>query len=64
NPTVAGLERYGDTQLYVSRGAGAWGPPVRVGAHPAVRGRVRTTSTSRGPGRHGVRRASPRSTGS
>ncbi|MFD9001381.1 metallophosphoesterase [Streptomyces sp. NPDC059582] len=32
NPTVAGLERYGDTQLYVSRGAGAWGPPTRVGA--------------------------------
>ncbi|MFD5872499.1 metallophosphoesterase [Streptomyces sp. NPDC060322] len=32
NPTVAGYERYGDTQLYVSRGAGAWGPPVRVGA--------------------------------
>ena len=27
-----GLERYGDTQLYVTRGAGAWGPPVRVGA--------------------------------
>lgn len=32
NPTVAGLERYGDTQLYVSRGAGAWGPPSRVDA--------------------------------
>ncbi|MFC5073910.1 metallophosphoesterase [Kitasatospora cinereorecta] len=32
NPTVSGLERFGDTQLYVSRGAGAWGPPVRVGA--------------------------------
>ncbi|MCX4456304.1 metallophosphoesterase [Streptomyces sp. NBC_01728] len=32
NPTVAGLERYGDTQLYVSRGAGAWGPPTRMGA--------------------------------
>src|SRR5690349_19682290 len=32
NPTNFGLERYGDTQLYVSRGAGAWGPPVRVGA--------------------------------
>ncbi|MFD7435041.1 metallophosphoesterase [Streptomyces sp. NPDC059861] len=32
NPTLAGLERYGDTQLYVSRGAGAWGPPMRVGA--------------------------------
>ncbi|TVL90156.1 metallophosphoesterase [Streptomyces sp. SAJ15] len=36
NPTLAGLERYGDTQLYVSRGAGAWGPPVRVGAPPDV----------------------------
>lgn len=32
NPTVAGLARYGDTQLYVTRGAGAWGPPTRVGA--------------------------------
>lgn len=32
NPTVAGLERYGDTQLYVSRGAGARRPPTRVGA--------------------------------
>ncbi|SFB85911.1 metallophosphoesterase [Streptomyces aidingensis] len=36
NPTVAGLERYGDTQLYVTRGAGAWGPPVRVGADPDI----------------------------
>ncbi|MEV5771930.1 metallophosphoesterase [Streptomyces antimycoticus] len=36
NPTAAGLERYGDTQLYVTRGAGAWGPPVRVGAPPDV----------------------------
>ncbi|WP_406219672.1 metallophosphoesterase [Streptomyces decoyicus] len=36
NPTVAGLERYGDTQLYVTRGAGAWGPPVRLGAPPDV----------------------------
>ncbi|MEU6522126.1 metallophosphoesterase [Streptomyces sp. NPDC046924] len=32
NPTLAGLDRYGDTQLYVSRGAGAWGPPTRIGA--------------------------------
>ncbi|WP_075733207.1 metallophosphoesterase [Streptomyces acidiscabies] len=32
NPTVSGLERYDDTQLYVSNGAGAWGPPTRVGA--------------------------------
>ncbi|MGW9177230.1 metallophosphoesterase [Streptomyces decoyicus] len=36
NPTIAGLERYGDTQLYVTRGAGAWGPPVRLGAPPDV----------------------------
>ncbi|MCR8574838.1 metallophosphoesterase [Streptomyces sp. Isolate_219] len=36
NPTIAGLERYGDTQLYVSRGAGTWGPPVRLGAPPDV----------------------------
>ncbi|GAA4663595.1 metallophosphoesterase [Streptomyces chumphonensis] len=36
NPTLAGLERYGDTQLYVTRGAGAWGPPVRVGAEPDI----------------------------
>ncbi|QSB06273.1 metallophosphoesterase [Natronoglycomyces albus] len=32
NPTLAGLEAHGDTQLYVTRGAGTWGPPVRVGA--------------------------------
>ncbi|AZM60430.1 MULTISPECIES: metallophosphoesterase [unclassified Streptomyces] len=36
NPTVAGLEQYGDTQLYVTRGAGAWGPPTRVGAESDV----------------------------
>ncbi|MFJ2739169.1 metallophosphoesterase [Streptomyces sp. NPDC087440] len=36
NPTVAGLEKYGDTQLYVTRGAGAWGPPVRVGARSDI----------------------------
>lgn len=36
NPTLFGLERYDDTQLYVTRGAGAWGPPVRVGAEPDI----------------------------
>ncbi|MFD5735041.1 metallophosphoesterase [Streptomyces sioyaensis] len=36
NPTVAGLRRYGDTQLYVTRGAGTWGPPVRLGAPPDI----------------------------
>ncbi|PIB04429.1 hypothetical protein B1C81_33030 [Streptomyces sp. HG99] len=28
----AGERPHGAAQLYVSRGAGAWGPPVRVGA--------------------------------
>jgi uncharacterized protein len=29
---IAGRYRLGRTQLYVSRGAGYWGPPIRVGA--------------------------------
>jgi predicted MPP superfamily phosphohydrolase len=35
-PAVAGLSRVGGTQLYVTRGAGYWGPPMRVGATPEV----------------------------
>ncbi|HEY4120012.1 MAG TPA: metallophosphoesterase [Byssovorax sp.] len=31
-PFVAGLDRRGDTQIYVSRGTGFWGPPLRVAA--------------------------------
>jgi predicted MPP superfamily phosphohydrolase len=31
-PVVAGLARFGDTQVYVSRGTGYWGPPMRLGA--------------------------------
>jgi hypothetical protein len=31
-PFVAGLHRVRRTWLYVSRGVGFWGPPVRVGA--------------------------------
>jgi len=31
-PFVAGLDRLGETQIYVSRGTGYWGPPMRVGA--------------------------------
>ena len=27
---LAGLSRHGETQLYISRGTGHWGPPVRV----------------------------------
>jgi predicted MPP superfamily phosphohydrolase len=35
-PVVEGLSRHGDTQLYVTSGAGYWGPPMRVGARPEV----------------------------
>lgn len=35
-PSLAGLSTVGDTQLYVSRGAGFWGPPTRVGAPPDI----------------------------
>ncbi|MFB1295356.1 metallophosphoesterase [Mycobacterium sp. pW049] len=35
-PSLAGLSTVRDTQLYVSRGAGFWGPPVRVGAPPDI----------------------------
>lgn len=31
-PYVAGLSLHGDTQIYVSRGTGYWGPPMRVAA--------------------------------
>jgi len=34
--TVAGLSTVDGTQLYVTRGAGFWGPPVRVGAPPDI----------------------------
>lgn len=40
---LAGRYQIGDTQLYVSRGAGYWGPPVRVGAPPEIT-RVRLLS--------------------
>ncbi|MEU6389364.1 metallophosphoesterase [Streptomyces sp. NPDC046939] len=35
-PHVAGLSRYRDTLLYVSRGTGFWGPPVRLDADPDI----------------------------
>ncbi|PRC45196.1 metallophosphoesterase, partial [Mycobacterium sp. ITM-2017-0098] len=35
-PSLAGLSQVHDTQLYVTRGAGFWGPPVRVGAPPDI----------------------------
>ncbi|OQO92989.1 hypothetical protein B1813_12840 [Saccharomonospora piscinae] len=33
---VAGRYERGDTTMYVTRGAGFWGPPVRVGAPPDI----------------------------
>lgn len=35
-PTLAGLSTVDHTQLYVTRGAGFWGPPVRIGAPPDI----------------------------
>ncbi|PZA20329.1 metallophosphoesterase [Modestobacter versicolor] len=35
-PAVEGWSQQGDTQLYVTAGAGYWGPPMRVGARPEV----------------------------
>ncbi|MGY1724049.1 metallophosphoesterase [Blastococcus sp. SYSU DS0533] len=35
-PAVEGWSRHGDTQLYVTSGAGYWGPPMRIGARPEV----------------------------
>ena len=35
-PQVEGLGMIGDTAIYTTRGAGAWGPPMRVGAAPEV----------------------------
>jgi uncharacterized protein len=35
-PSLAGLSTVNNTQLYVTRGAGFWGPPVRIGAPPDI----------------------------
>ncbi|MFT4200163.1 metallophosphoesterase [Gordonia sp. (in: high G+C Gram-positive bacteria)] len=35
-PVVSGFGRVGDVPVFTSRGTGAWGPPVRVGAPPQV----------------------------
>ncbi|MEV8514925.1 metallophosphoesterase [Dactylosporangium sp. NPDC051484] len=35
-PVVAGLGNVDGTQVYVTRGAGFWGPPVRFGAPPDI----------------------------
>ena len=35
-PSLAGLTTVDQTQLYITRGAGFWGPPVRIGAPPDI----------------------------
>ncbi|MBN2495097.1 MAG: metallophosphoesterase [Deltaproteobacteria bacterium] len=35
-PYLAGLHRHGQSWIYVSRGTGCWGPPMRVGAPPEI----------------------------
>jgi hypothetical protein len=35
-PYLAGLHRHGDTWIYVNRGAGYWGPPLRLGVPAEV----------------------------
>ena len=35
-PFLAGHYRRGSAQLYVSRGTGFWGPPMRLGAPPEI----------------------------
>jgi hypothetical protein len=35
-PYLSGLDRYKSTQVYVNRGTGYWGPPLRFGATPEI----------------------------
>ncbi len=44
-PSVQGLSQHGPTQLYTSRGAGFWGPPMRIFAPSEI-----TLLTLRSPG--------------
>lgn len=35
-PRTPGLHQIGESKLYVSRGAGTWGPPMRLGSPPEI----------------------------
>jgi len=35
-PFVAGLHKFQDTWIYVNRGTGYWGPPIRLGSFPEI----------------------------
>ncbi|MCB9728788.1 MAG: metallophosphoesterase [Deltaproteobacteria bacterium] len=41
-PWIRGLHSRGDTRIYVSKGTGYWGPPMRVGAPPEIASLVLT----------------------
>ena len=43
-PFLAGHHHVGDTQIYVSRGTGYWGPPMRLGAPAEITKIVLTSS--------------------
>ncbi len=36
SPYLAGLYKFNNTWIYVSRGTGYWGPPIRLGATPEI----------------------------
>jgi predicted MPP superfamily phosphohydrolase len=50
---LAGLHRRKNTQVYVSRGTGYWGPPMRVGAPSEIAQIVLRTSRGSDPSRPG-----------
>ena len=35
-PYLAGLHRHRGTYIYVNRGTGFWGPPIRIGSYPEI----------------------------
>jgi len=35
-PYISGLHQHGETQIYVSRGTGYWGPQIRIGARSEI----------------------------
>jgi predicted MPP superfamily phosphohydrolase len=49
-PWVTGLHRVGRAQLYVSRGTGFWGPPLRLGAPAEITELTLSGAPPQGPG--------------
>lgn len=47
-PVVAGLARFGRTQIYVNSGTGYWGPPMRLGTESEIT--LVTLRSGRSPG--------------